>query len=85
MYLDKSKKFKTVGGRIVYGGGGIMPDIFVPGDTVGVTSYYTEVSNSGLIPRFSMQLADRYRTAMGNSKDMEKDLIPLKQRHNGLM
>lgn len=77
IHLDKSKKFKTVGGRIVYGGGGIMPDIFVPGDTVGVTSYYTEVSNSGLIPRFSMQLADRYRKAMGNSKDMEKLLRSL--------
>lgn len=77
IHLDKSKKFKTVGGRIVYGGGGIMPDIFVPGDTVGVTSYYTEVSNNGLIPRFSMQLADRYRKAMGNSKDMEKLLRSL--------
>lgn len=77
IHLDKSKRYKTRNGRIVYGGGGIMPDIFIPEDTVGVTSYYTEVANRGLIPRFSMQLADRYRRAMGSSKDMDKLLRSL--------
>lgn len=77
IHLDHSKKFKTVGGRMVYGGGGIMPDIFIPEDTAGVTSYYTEVVNRGLIPRFSMQLADRYRRSMGDTQDMERLLRSL--------
>jgi len=77
IHLDKSRRYRTHNGRIVYGGGGIMPDIFIPEDTAGVTSYYTEVVNRGLIPRFSMQLADRYRRAMGNSRDMDKLLRSL--------
>ena len=37
--IDKSKRYKTVNGRTVYGGGGIIPDIFVGADTTGFTSY----------------------------------------------
>ena len=44
--LDKTKLFHTVNGREVYGGGGIMPDIFVPEDTTGYTGYYLQVSTS---------------------------------------
>lgn len=69
--LDRSKVYHTVGGRTVYGGGGIMPDIFIPEDTTGVTSYYTEINNKGLIPRFAMRIADTYRKSIGNSKEME--------------
>lgn len=74
---DRTKLFHTIGGRTVYGGGGIMPDIFIPVDTAGVTSYYNEVSNKGLIPRYAMQLADRYRRSMGNSRDIEQLLSSL--------
>lgn len=59
--LDKSKKFHTVNGRIVYGGGGIMPDIFVPEDTTGITSYYIAANNAGLIQKYAFQVTDRYR------------------------
>lgn len=62
--LDKSKAFKTVGGRTVYGGGGIMPDIFVPQDTAGFTSYYINVMNQGLVQKFSFDLTDRYRALL---------------------
>lgn len=75
--LDRSKVYRTHSGRVVYGGGGIMPDIFIPEDTTGVTVYYTEVANKGLVPRFAMQLADRYRRALGDSKDMEQLLRTL--------
>ncbi len=62
--FDQSKKFTTVGGRTVYGGGGIMPDIFVPEDTVGYTSYYIEAVNKGLIQKFCHEMAEKYRPLM---------------------
>lgn len=69
--IDKSKKFSTLGGRTVYGGGGIMPDIFVPEDTTGYTSYYVEASNMGLIQKFAREMADTYRPLMKNEKSMK--------------
>lgn len=79
--LDKSKKYRTVGGRTVYGGGGIMPDIFVPDDTIGYTSYYINVMNKGLIPKYAMMVADNYRTVVKNVKTLDKllTLIPRDQ------
>lgn len=72
--LDKSLIFKTVGGRSVYGGGGIMPDIFVANDTSGVTSYYLNVANAGLLNRFAFEYADRHRSELRDSKDVN-DLV----------
>ena len=51
-------------GRIVYGGGGIMPDIFVPRDTLGMTSYFNKVNNSGLLYEYALQYADRNRAKL---------------------
>lgn len=69
--LDKSKKFKTVGGRTVYGGGGIMPDVFVANDTTGITNYYVEAVNRGLIQKFAQNMAETYRPMMKGSKSMD--------------
>ncbi len=52
--LDENLRYSTGLGRPVYGGGGIMPDVFVPQDTTGVSSYLIEVSNKGLILQFSI-------------------------------
>lgn len=70
--LDKSLIFKTVGGRSVYGGGGIMPDIFVANDTSGVTTYYLNVANAGLLNRFAFEYADRHRTELRDAKDVNE-------------
>ncbi|MDE6697346.1 MAG: S41 family peptidase [Muribaculaceae bacterium] len=70
--LDKSKLFLTNGGRKVYGGGGIMPDIFVPEDTTGFSSYYVSVSNKGLITKYAFQVAEKYRSLTGNVKTIEE-------------
>lgn len=70
--LDKSKLFLTVGGRKVYGGGGIMPDIFVPEDTTGFTSYYINVNNKGLITKYAFQVAEKYRSLTRNVKTIEE-------------
>ncbi|MDE7382089.1 MAG: S41 family peptidase [Muribaculaceae bacterium] len=68
--VDKSKVFKTQGGRTVYGGGGIMPDLFVPEDTTGYTSYYINVLNSGLIQKYAYKISDYYRNLLGNNKTL---------------
>lgn len=57
-------------GRVVYGGGGITPDIFVPEDTTGVTSYYKEAAMSGLILQFAFTYTDNNRQKMKDFKEM---------------
>lgn len=61
IHFDDSMKFTTPGGRTVYGGGGIMPDIFIPLDTVGITPYYTKVWNTNTLFRYTLDFADRHR------------------------
>ena len=52
-HFDSSLKYVTPGGKIVYGGGGIMPDIFVPVDTSGYSKYYKKLTKKGLIYKYS--------------------------------
>lgn len=75
--LDKTKEFLTVGGRPVYGGGGIMPDIFVPEDTTGITSYYINVSNAGLIQQYAYDYAEKNRKSLASSKTLKQFLSKL--------
>ena len=51
--IDTTNVFQTVHRRKVYGGGGIIPDIFVPSDTTGITSYYINISNAGLLQKYA--------------------------------
>lgn len=53
--------YKTLKGRTVYGGGGIMPDIFVPRDTTGYTSYFRMAATRGLIARYTFEYSDKNR------------------------
>ena len=64
-----SIKYYTREGRIVYGGGGIMPDYFVPQDTTGHTAYYTEVQNKGYTYSFAFQYSDKNRSTLKAFKD----------------
>ena len=57
-------------GRIVYGGGGITPDIFVPEDTLNITSYYKEAAMSGLILQFAFTYTDNNRQKMKKFEEM---------------
>ena len=57
-------EYHTGNGRVVYGGGGITPDIFVPEDTVGMTSYYKEASMTGLILQFAFNYTDENRSKL---------------------
>lgn len=56
-----SIKYKTAKGRIVFGGGGIMPDIFVPLDTSGNTAYLSQLNRNGIFSMFSLSYLDRNR------------------------
>lgn len=82
--LDKSKLFNTVGGRTVYGGGGIMPDVFVPEDTTGYTGYYIDVINSGMIQKYAHDMAEKYRPLMKGKKTIE-DMNRILPRDNMLL
>ena len=64
--------FHTANGRTVYGGGGITPDIFVPEDTVGITSYYKEAAMNGLILQFAYNYTDNNRPKLNNFKEMRQ-------------
>ena len=69
MKVDKSQMFTTLYGRTVYGGGGIVPDIFVARDTAGITSYYIDVANANLLQRFAFNYCNKNRTALNKLDD----------------
>jgi len=75
---DTLHKFKTKGGRTVYGGGGITPDIYVPVDTSGYSKYYSDVISKGVSYDFCFDYADRNRnmltTKYKDYRDFAKDM-----------
>lgn len=80
---NENERFYTSLGRTVFGGGGIMPDVFVPQDTVGATSYLIEVINRGLTVQFTFQYTDNNRQKLSEYKTGEELLEYL--RHQGII
>lgn len=72
--LNKELRYKTRIGRTVYGGGGIMPDVFVPQDTLGSSSYLTAVLTKGLTVQFTFQYTDKNRDKLSEYTS-EEDLL----------
>lgn len=66
------EQYYTTQGRIVYGGGGICPDIFVPDDSTGVTSYYKAAAFSGLIAQFCFEVVDQNREVLNSLPTLEE-------------
>jgi carboxyl-terminal processing protease len=66
--LDKTKLYKTPEGKTVYGGGGIMPDVFVPIDTAKTNSYLNKVFYAGAINTFAFEYADKNRIKLKEFK-----------------
>lgn len=64
IHFTDTVEYRTVGGRRVYGGGGIMPDEFIPLDTTRMSRYFIEVSGRNIIYRYTMEYADRHREAL---------------------
>lgn len=61
IHFPDSLKFKTAHGRTVYGGGGVMPDIFVPMDTMRLSDYFISLRGKGLLNTLPSQWADSHR------------------------
>lgn len=61
IHFADSLRFVTPKGKVVYGGGGIMPDIFIPMDTTDITPYYMEVSGRNILYRYTLDYSDRHR------------------------
>ena len=94
IHFADSLRHSTVGGRTVYGGGGVMPDIFVPLDTTRMTRYFIEVSGRNILYRYTMEYADRHREALNAvssipqlramldaDTDMLNDFVAYAERH----
>lgn len=75
--LDKSITFYTRMRRPVYGGGGIMPDVFVPEDTTAVTSWYAQVVNGGTLQKYSFDYYDRHRQQLSGVDNVDQLLSRL--------
>lgn len=74
-------EYHTSNGRVVYGGGGITPDIFIPEDTVNMTSYYKEATMSGLILQFAYTYTDENRQKLSELKEVKEMEAYLKRQN----
>lgn len=73
--LIDSLKYKTPKGKVVYGGGGIMPDIFVPYDTTGSSWYYTQLRYSNVFTTFAFDFVQGKRTKWSSPSDYKKKFV----------
>ncbi len=71
IHFPDSLKFTTPAGHIVYGGGGIMPDVFVSLDTSGNSNYYSSISSKGLVTEFAYNFLDKNRKDFKKYKSFE--------------
>ena len=72
IHFADSLKFTTPKGKTVYGGGGIMPDVFIPMDTTDITQYYVEVTGRNILYRYTIDYADRHREALNKVENMQQ-------------
>ncbi len=75
--IDTTKIFLTSTGRKVYGGGGIIPDIFVPRDTTSYSSYYAAVYGAGLIQEYALKYVTEHRSSLSQMSDYKELLRKL--------
>lgn len=72
IHFADSLRFVTPKGKVVYGGGGIMPDVFIPMDTTDITKYYIEVTGRNILYRYTLEYSDRHREALNKVQTMEE-------------
>ena len=83
IHFADSLRFTTPKGKVVYGGGGIMPDIFIPLDTTDMTKYYLEVSGRNILYRYTIEYADRHRSELNAAKSL-KDIEHMFEADKGM-
>jgi len=77
--LDTTTLYKTSHGRTVYGGGGIMPDLFIPMDTTSLTSYYLNLEKKNIFSQFAFYYADHNRDTLKKIKAYPDMLLHLEK------
>ncbi|MGN0202658.1 MAG: S41 family peptidase [Candidatus Cryptobacteroides sp.] len=70
--VDSTLAFKTLSGRTVFGGGGIIPDVFVPIDTTRVTSFYVSIGKKATQMRYASAIFDKYGDTLAQIDDYAK-------------
>jgi carboxyl-terminal processing protease len=75
IHFPDSLKFYTPNNRLVYGGGGIMPDIFIPIDTTKSSDYYAALNKKNLIPQFVLQFLETNRITLKKTYPTLEDFI----------
>ena len=68
IHFTETQKYYTRNKRVVYGGGGIMPDLFVAADTSGMSPYYSKVVMKGLVYQYAFDFSDKNRAELGQLK-----------------
>ncbi len=82
---DSLQLFHTLGGRPVYGGGGITPDLFIARDSTGFNSYYLRLLQSGTLPVFAFDYADSHRKSLEKFDSVDKLYRYLAAQRKGLL
>lgn len=70
--FNDSLRYTTPKGKVVYGGGGIMPDVFVPIDTLNMTPYYYAATGLNVLYRYTMEYADLHRHEINSIETLEQ-------------
>lgn len=81
IHQNDSLVYKTRRGRTVYGGGGIMPDIFISSDTTDITPYLTQAVSKGLIRQYTFRYSDIHRNELAAHKTYEELVTYLKKKN----
>ena len=71
IHFDDSLKYTTPGGKVVYGGGGIMPDIFVPIQTGEHMAWYNRLINRGVVYDYAFEYTDAHREELSRFEDVK--------------
>ena len=69
MKVDRSVEYHTAGGRTVYGGGGIIPDLFVPMDTTRATDFFLKCNRKATQMRFASAMFDSHKAVLSGIDD----------------
>lgn len=74
-FPDSLKYFTKLNDRVVYGGGGIMPDVFIPIDTTHVSDYYTNIRRKGLMNEFILEYMEENRKKLERKYESADDFV----------
>ncbi len=83
IHFNDSLKYTTPKGNVVYGGGGIMPDVFIPVDTIGYSEYFRKLAGRGYIHKYAFMYVDKHREKLSKLKN-DKQILNFIQRNPAL-